>query len=107
MYKRWIKPLFFPKKFYRFFIGLICLFIVAYLVPVLFVPVKLLLASFAGLTVIDYFLLYSRRNILQAARNSAPRFNNGEDNPISIRLTSSISQPITVNLIDEIPLYPV
>jgi uncharacterized protein (DUF58 family) len=104
MYKRWIKPLFFPKKFYRFFIGLICLFIVAYMVPALFLPVKLLLVSFAGLTVIDYFLLYSRKNILQAERHCAPRFNNGDDNPVSIQLTSTISQPVTVNLIDEIPL---
>ena len=104
MYKRWIKPLFFSKKFYRFFIGLICLFVVAYMVPLLFLPVKLLLASFVGLTVIDYFLLYPKKEILHAVRHSAARFNNGEDNPVTIHLTSRIAQPVKVNLIDEIPL---
>src|SRR6476661_8339008 len=103
MYKRWIKPLFFAKRFYRFFIALICLFVVAYLLPFLFVPVKLLLAFFVIMVVFDYLLLYSRKNILQATRTTASRFNNGEENPVDIHISSLVSQPVRVNLVDEIP----
>jgi len=104
MYKRWIKPLFFAKRFYRFFIALICLFVVAYLLPFLFVAVKLLLAFFIIVVFFDYLLLYSRKTILHATRTTAARFNNGEDNPVNIQLTSLVNHPVKVNLIDEIPL---
>lgn len=104
MYKRWLKPLFFSKRFYRFFIGIICLFVVAYLLPFLFVPVQLLLAFFALLVFIDYCVLFFRNTIIKGERLMARRFNNGEQNEVRISVVSLSSQPLRVHVIDEMPL---
>ena len=50
----------------------------------------------------DGYLLYSVRGI-QAFRQCADRFSNGDENEVSIRVESSYSRPVALEIIDEIP----
>ena len=51
---------------------------------------------------VDIAMLWSRRGI-HAYRTLSPRFSNGDDNPVSIRLESNYPFAVRVEVIDEVP----
>ena len=51
----------------------------------------------------DVYSLYRIRGI-QAFRQCADRFSNGDENEVSIRVESSYTYPVSLEVIDEIPV---
>jgi len=66
-------------------------------IPFLFAGVILVLF------IIDYLLLFTRRNMFFARRALAERLSNGDLNSLSIYLESKYNFPTDVNVVDEIP----
>lgn len=102
--RRYLKPLFFSRRFYGIFAAIIALFVVAYALPFLFVPVKILTAVFFFLVALDYFLVFTRRTGVYAERRLADRFSNGDLNPVGIIVRNNYSFRVKLKLIDEVPL---
>ena len=50
----------------------------------------------------DGYILYRTQGI-QAFRQCSDRFSNGDDNEVSIRVESTYSRPLSLEIIDEIP----
>lgn len=90
----------------RFYIGLGCLiglFIISYLLPPLFLIGKGLLALFVLLAGWDALFLY-RRVSVNAYRQCADRFSNGDENRVTIRVENESAEAIHVEVIDEMPV---
>lgn len=89
----------------RFYIALVVVILLlgsGYVFAPLFVIGQGLLLALFLLVLTDGYLLYRIRGI-QAYRHCADRFSNGDENEVSIRVESSYSQPVSLEIIDEIP----
>ena len=103
-YIKYLKPLFFSRRFYWLFAELIALFIVSYASPVLFLIARILTFVFFVFVLIDYYVLFSRRSGIAASRVTPERFSNGDDNIIRIRIKNNYSFRTSVKIIDELPV---
>lgn len=89
----------------RFYIALVAVILLlgsGYAFAPLFVIGQGLLLALFLLVLVDGYLLYRIRGI-QAYRHCADRFSNGDENEVSIRVESSYTQPVSLEIIDEIP----
>ncbi len=89
----------------RFYIALILIILLlgsGYLFAPLFTIGQWALLAFVLAVLVDGFLLYGIRGI-QAHRQCAPRFSNGDENEVGIRVESSYPRPVALEIIDEIP----
>jgi len=90
------------RRFYYFLIAIILTLLVGFAVPPLFVIGRILVLLLLIAVLVDVAMLWSRRG-LHAYRTLSPRFSNGDDNPVSIRLESNYPFAIRAEIIDEIP----
>lgn len=104
MYNRFFKSLFFSKRFYWVFAGIIGIFVFALASVVLLWIAKLLLAVFFLLVFIDYLVLFSKKNGITAQRILPERFSNGDENPVQIDLANTYSFKTNIKIIDELPV---
>ncbi len=89
-------------RFYYLLSAVILIIALGYAVPPLFSIGRILFWLLVALVVMDFILLWSRRGI-QAYRTLSPRFSNGDDNPVSIRIESNYPFAIHTDVIDEVP----
>ena len=94
--------MFLTKRFYIIFACLTLLCGLGYVYSILFTAAKILLCPFVVITLIDAFMLYSRR-ALTAERSCADRFSNGDENVIKLRFASEYTFPVWLTIIDEAP----
>lgn len=83
---------------------LVFLFLMAYALPVLFYPAKmvsyLLLVALLG----DSVLLFRQKQMISAERSLAEKFSNGDENPVKLVVESRYGFPIFIKIIDELPV---
>lgn len=90
----------------RFFIavgGLVVLFVVAYLFPIVlpFAQAGVLLVM--GLLLVDILILFRRGVGLKATRHTPEKFSNGDPNDVRIHIENRYSFSVDVTIIDEVP----
>lgn len=90
------------RRFYILFTCLTLLTGFGYVFPLLFTAAKLLWAGFVLLVAGDALLLYHRRG-MDARRDCADRFSNGDGNEVRIHLKSEYPFPVRLTVIDEAP----
>ena len=89
----------------RFYISLILVILLlgsGYLFAPFFVIGQWALFALFVLVLADGYILYRTQGI-QAFRRCSDRFSNGDDNEVSIRVESTYSRPLSLEIIDEIP----
>ena len=90
----------------RFFIALgafaVC-FVLSYLYPWMYPFVKSGFNIFLFVVLFDAFLLYAVRRGIEAARISAEKLSNGDDNPFTLRISSAYLFPVQLKIYDELP----
>ena len=89
----------------RFYIALILVILLlgsGYLFAPFFVIGQWALFALFVLVSADGYILYRTQGI-QAFRRCSDRFSNGDDNEVSIRVESTYSRPLSLEIIDEIP----
>lgn len=78
-------------------------FVISYFLPPFF-NLALIAILFTVLAVlVDTVLLYSKRKGVDAFRNCAERFSNGDDNKLKIELENEYNFPVQCTVIDELP----
>ncbi len=102
-YSRYIRPLYFSRRFYWTLVAIILLFVLSYRLEFLFPVIKILLILFAILVLLDYRLLFSIRNGVPATRIMPDRFSNGDDNIVELIIRNHYPFQVSVSIIDEIP----
>ncbi len=101
---KYISSLFIPIRFYWAVGACIVLFIVSFYYPPLFVVPKILWYLLLLLAAIDYFFLFFVGNAPQAKRMMADRFSNGDDNKVTLQVTSNRPFDVVMEIIDELPV---
>ncbi|MBF4466117.1 DUF58 domain-containing protein [Flavobacterium sp. LC2016-12] len=99
---KFIKSLYLNNFFFYILLGIIGMFVCAFIFPNLYNSVWfiiLVLSTFLGL---DILLLYLSKGI-EASRKTPEKLSNGDLNPIQITIKNSYTFPISIKIIDEIP----
>ncbi|MBS1587911.1 MAG: DUF58 domain-containing protein [Bacteroidetes bacterium] len=104
MKNSYIRALFLTKEWYTMLISAIVLFVLAFFFNILFIAAVLFLLFFAGITLLDYCLLFFVRGDVSAARNAANRFSLGDVNEVTLELENSYPFKVSVEIIDELPV---
>ena len=89
-------------RFYYLLSAVILIIAMGYAVPPLFTIGRILFWLLVALVAVDMMLLWSRRG-MRAFRTLSPRFSNGDDNPVNIRLESNYPFAVRTEVIDEVP----
>jgi len=101
--KRFLRSFFLTPRFFLAGWLLVGLYGLAFVWPVLLLPANVLVALLALVTLVDTFLLYRVRNGISAARTTLDKWSNGDENPVSIEVTSRYPQRMDVRVLDELP----
>lgn len=105
MRKTFYQALFFTTRFYVALGSIAVFFVVTYFFPSLYIIAQIGIAVLAFLLVLDLFLLFAAgKDPLTTERTMAGRFSNGDDNNIQVRLVNRYRFPVTVKILDELPL---
>lgn len=84
-------------------IGIIALFVFAFIFPNIYNAVWMIVLGLATFLCIDILLLYTARTGVDAERITPEKLSNGDLNPIKINLKNHYNFSILVKIIDEIP----
>lgn len=98
-----IRSLYFTNRLYLNLAALVCLFVVAFFVPVLLVVAKVGTAVLLLLTLVDLLMLYSNKAGMHASRSMQEKLSNGSDNEIHLYLENRYSFAVRTEVIDELP----
>lgn len=102
-YDRYLRPLFFSKRFYWIFASIIVLFVLSFGFSFLFPITKIILLVFAVLILVDYGSLFLQRDPINLQRICSDRFSNGDENKVEIRIKNLYPFRIRGIIIDEVP----
>ena len=89
-------------RFYYIVTVIILVVALGFAVPPLYTIGRAFLLLLVIAVLIDIALLWSRRGV-NAYRTLSPRFSNGDDNPVTIRLESNYPFAVRAEVIDEVP----
>jgi uncharacterized protein (DUF58 family) len=103
MLKRFYISLYFSRRFYWVFVGIILVFVISFGIPFLFTIARLLLLFFTIVTVLDFVVLFLRKNPVPVRREIADRMSNGDNNPVALQVTNEYPFPVRLRIIDELP----
>jgi uncharacterized protein (DUF58 family) len=102
--KKYIGDLFIPVRFYWVIGVCIVLFIVSFYYPPLFIVPKTLFYLTLALMMIDYIFLFFIGKSPLVKRRMAERFSNGDDNKITLQISSNQPFEVNIDIIDELPV---
>lgn len=103
-YNRYIKPLFFSRRFYWSLVAVMVVFLLSYNWPFLFRIGQLAFLFLVALVLLDYAILFLKREGIVAVRELTERFSNGDDNKVELALQSHYPFRTRLTVIDEIPV---
>lgn len=98
-----IRNLYLSPRFFYGITAVICLFLAAYLFPVLFILAQVAFVAFILFTLIDTFLLFRIKDACTAKRITPDKLSNGDLNKINLHIHNQYPFDIQAQLIDEIP----
>ena len=101
--KQFFKRLYLNNLFFYCLMGIILLFVVAYLFPMFYNVCWYLLYVLLIFTAIDILLLFGFGERIEATRINPEKLSNGDENPIIIKIKNKYTFPIHAKIIDEIP----
>lgn len=105
MLKRFYQSLFFTTRFYAALGGIAIFFVVTFFFPSLFIVAQLLAIALFLLLLLDLFFLFRAGDEpFRVTRSMSNRFSNGDENPIALQLKSNYRFPVTVILLEEVPM---
>jgi uncharacterized protein (DUF58 family) len=101
--RKFYLSLFFSRRFYRVFAGIIVGFVLSYGLPPLFSVSLIALAIFGALTLLDYFILFRLREPVEIARVMPDTLSNGDRNKVDLRVLNLYPFHTELRIIDELP----
>ncbi len=102
--KQFIKNLYLNNFFFYALIGVIGLLLFAFIYPFLFSATLYLLLVIITFLVLDILILFLSKNGIEAKRTTPEKLSNGDENVIQLHIKNYFTFPISVKIIDEIPI---
>jgi uncharacterized protein (DUF58 family) len=103
-YERYIKPIYFSKRFYWSFVTAIVLFVLAFFWDWMLYVAQIALVFFAFMVLLDYAILFLRKKGIKVQRQVPERFSNGDINKVQLQVMNRYPFRISLKIIDEIPI---
>lgn len=100
---QFIRSLYFTNRFYLSLAGLVCLFVLAFFLPLLLILAKIAFGVLVVLTLADLLLLFSNRSGFFASRSMQEKLSNGSDNDVYLYLENKYTFAVHTKVIDELP----
>ncbi|WP_162054594.1 DUF58 domain-containing protein [Pontibacter pamirensis] len=100
---QFIRSLYFTNRLYLCLAVLVCLFVLAFFLPVLLLVAKIAFGVLLLLTLMDLLLLYRTRQGMFASRSMQQKLSNGSDNDIYLYIENKYSFAVHTEVIDELP----
>ncbi|WP_163396060.1 DUF58 domain-containing protein [Flavobacterium limi] len=100
---KFIKSLYLNNFFFYVLLGILGLFVCAFIFPVIYNGVWFLVLVLITFLVLDVLLLYVARTGIEASREMHEKLSNGDLNPVNISVQNHYTFPISIKIIDEIP----
>jgi len=101
---KFLKSIYFRSRFYVFGLTIVAAFIIAAFWRPMHYVAKPALLAFGIFTLLDFILLYTLHNGVEAKRAMANRFSNGDQNPVLLSISNNYSFEIKIRIIDELPI---
>ena len=98
-----LRSFFLTSRFFGIGWGIVALFCAAFPFPFLLPVATGLLVALAAVTLVDTLLLHRVRSGINASRNTLDKWSNGDENPVTITVTSRYGIPVDVRVLDELP----
>jgi len=92
------------SRFYILSVVIVCIFITGFVYDPLFIVAKVALGVWILATLVDFCLMYFTAGKMEASRECAERFSNGDENKVSISLNNPYWFRSAVEVIDEMPI---
>ena len=99
-----LKALYFKNRLFLLAGTLVMFFLLGFFVPLFF---KIGLVSFylaSALLVVDVLILFSQKTPLTIERDCSDKFSNGDENSVTLIVEHTYTQPINLEVIDELPI---
>jgi uncharacterized protein (DUF58 family) len=103
MARKFFLALFFARRFYISFVAVIVLFTLSFGLSFLFLPAQILTALLALAVILDYSLLFSRREPILVRRELSEKLSNGDINSVSLFVGNQYRFRVALQIIDELP----
>ena len=100
---KFFKQIYFSPLFFTVGIIVVILYVVGFFFPVFQTLAFIALLFWAGLTIIDFSLLFSQKNGIIAERLTLDKLSNGDNNTVDILLENNFPFVIDYTIIDELP----
>lgn len=100
---KFIKQLYLNNFFFYLLLGIIGLFVCAFIFPNLYRAVWFIVIILMAFLGFDVMLLFLSKNTVQANRTTPVKLSNGDANPIKISVSNNYTFPVSTKIIDEIP----
>ncbi len=100
---KFFKPFYIQPRFFYAGIGIVVLFVLSYFIPVLFNMAQLAIFVLILLFIIDFLIVFSGKNKMEATRILPDKFSNGDKNLIELKINNNYPISIYLEIIDEIP----
>ncbi|OXA95806.1 DUF58 domain-containing protein [Flavobacterium hercynium] len=98
-----IKSLYLNNFFFYVLLGIIGLFVCAFIFPNLYNGVWFIVLTLGTFLALDLLLLYLSKNGIEGSRTTPEKLSNGDLNPVSISIKNGYTFAVSVKIIDEIP----
>ncbi|MBK0368766.1 DUF58 domain-containing protein [Flavobacterium agrisoli] len=98
-----LKSLYLNNLFFYLLLGIIGLFVCAFIFPNLYTAVWFLVLILFGFLSLDILILYTNKTGIEAQRITPEKLSNGDLNTIEIHIENLYTFPVQVRIIDEIP----
>jgi uncharacterized protein (DUF58 family) len=102
-YEKFLRPLYFSRRFYWSFVAVILLFVLSFFLNWLYNVAQIALVFFAFMVLLDYIILFVRKSGIKVVRQVADRFSNGDNNKVQLQLKNRYPFRVSLKIIDEIP----
>jgi uncharacterized protein (DUF58 family) len=97
------KKLYINNFFFYLLLGLIVLFVCAFIFPVLFNATTYLFLILIVFLFLDILILFLSKNGIEAGRITPEKFSNGDQNLVNVVIKNYYTFPVFAKIIDEIP----
>ncbi|MFY0602204.1 MAG: DUF58 domain-containing protein [Cyclobacteriaceae bacterium] len=94
---------FLSNRFYYLAIGITVLFVVGYYFPIVFIVNRIVFFTFVILAALDTYLLFYSGGTIDVKRTLSDRLSNGDENEVTLNISSSYKTSIEVKVLEELP----
>lgn len=98
-----LKSLYINNFFFYSLLGVVGLFVFAFIFPALYNAVWYLLLVLSTFLILDILILFFTKSGIDGTRMMSEKLSNGDDNEIKISIKNYYTFPISIKIMDEIP----